>query len=87
MPIAERPEDIPEGAVDVTKDVNDLKDQLHQLFSGRDVMVIGMALGALIGETLEDQEAVNGLLSMIADMAATVHVATHMTVPEGVTVQ
>ena len=87
MPIADSPEDIPADAVDVTKEVMDLKGQLEPLFSGKGIPIVGMAIGSLIGETLDDPDAVKALLSVIAEMAATVHYATYMVTPEGATIQ
>jgi hypothetical protein len=72
MPIAARPEDIPADAVDITDDVNDLKDELEKLFLGKDLTLIGMSLGSLIGETFENPEHISALLQMISSMAATV---------------
>jgi hypothetical protein len=86
MPIAESPEAIPEDAVDVTKDVTALKDQLHELFQGKDIAIIGMALGSLIGETFDDPDAVRGLLTMISEMAGTVFALSNNP-PEGTTIQ
>lgn len=87
MPIAERPEEIPEGAVDVTQDVLELKEQLRQLFQGKDISIVGMSLGTLIGETFDDPEIIKGLLTMISDVAGNLFVATHMTLPEGASIQ
>lgn len=87
MPVTESPEDIPEDAVDVTQDVVKLKDELHQLSQGKDVAVISMALGSLIGETLDDPDAIKDLLCTVSNIAATIFTATRLTPPEGTTIQ
>lgn len=80
MSVMEVPE-IPADAVDVTEQVNDLKERLHEVLKGEDVMVSAMAIGSLIGESFDDEELIRQLLHNLSHMAAVVFAASNF--PEG----
>lgn len=60
---------LPEGAVDITEAVTSLKDKIHEAFQGNDIIVIVMALGSVIGETIDDEEIIHEILTRVASVA------------------
>lgn len=76
MPFTTRPDSIPADSVDVTEDVLELKDQLHDLFAGKNITVIAMAIGSIVGEAFDDPETTKQVLTIIAEMSATVFLSS-----------
>lgn len=62
------PNDDDIGLVDATDEVNELKDKINDLLDGKNMAVIAMALGALLGEKLEE-ETLNYVLEVISNLA------------------
>ena len=55
--------------IDVSDDVNALKDELHDLFGDKDMVVVSLALGVAWGEATEDAEVLRDMVTNIVNMA------------------
>lgn len=71
----------PADMVDVTEDVNALKDEIHELFRDRDAAVISLAIGASIAEVAPEKEWLKQMLYNIVDTAGQVFEAIHQAHP------
>lgn len=59
--------------VDISKEVNELKTALHELFAEMDMTVVSIAIGVALGEAAEDEESLEETLMNTANMAVRVH--------------
>jgi hypothetical protein len=64
--------DAPDGAVDISDEVEALKHELHDVLSGRHMAVISLALGCALGESLDTEDTLRAVVSAIASSAAQV---------------
>lgn len=62
------PNDDDIGLVDATDEVNELKDKINDLLHGQNMAVIAMALGAVLGEKLEEP-TLSGVLEIINNLS------------------
>jgi len=55
--------------VDISNEVNDLKNALHELFGDQDMTVVSIAIGVALGEAVDDAETLEDTLMNLANMA------------------
>jgi len=80
--------DAPPGVVEVTDEVEALKQQLNEIFADQNMSVVSIAIGAALADACEDEATIKGMIHNIATTAATIWSAAHTSpIPEGVTVQ
>jgi hypothetical protein len=72
MPVSDVPGIVPEGAVDVSDEVNEIVDQITDAFHGHSFEVVGLAIGAAIGGVFNDPDVLKQFLTGMCETAATV---------------
>lgn len=78
--------DVPEGAVDISEEVEALKNEIHLVLSGQHMAVISLALGCALGETIQDDDTLRAVVGAIANSAAQVFCQINYTSSEEGTV-
>lgn len=75
MPVID-PENIPEGATDCTAEVNELREELNDVFHKHGLHVIAMAIGSLFGDVLDSPELIDGVIGQITETAHMLYAIT-----------
>lgn len=63
--------------IDVTDEVVALTEKLHAVVEGSKLPVVPLAIATMIGEAIADPVMLEGILTMIADIARAVHAENH----------